>query len=133
MLPSSRLFHWSAVAKHVLLPLLTLVVQLIPAQEYQQQVKRFLGRALALVQLENNKTQAANAVAFNSHCASPDFPLNDLVLIDFPVQSSATGKRSAKLDRFFHGSFQITKARSPDCFNVLELQTNKKWYNIHTS
>lgn len=108
-------------------------VKLIPAQEYQQQVKQFLGRALALVQLENNKTQANNAAIFNSHRVAPNFSLGCLVLIDFPVQSSAVGKRSAKLVRSFRGPFRITKVLSPDRFDVLEIETDKNWYNIHAS
>ncbi|KAG2191102.1 hypothetical protein INT47_005009, partial [Mucor saturninus] len=105
----------------------------IPAQEYKQQVKQFLGRVLALVQLENSKSQANNAAMFYTHHQAPNLSVGDLVLIDFPVQSSAAGKRSAKLVRSFRGPFKVVKVLSTDRFDVLELKNNKNWSNIHAS
>lgn len=109
-------------------------VTTIPVQEYKQQVKEFLGRALAIVQLENDRTRAQNASTYNEHRTSPNLSLGDLVLIDFPVQSSAAGKRSAKLVRSFRGPFKIHKVLSSDRFDVLEIDNNnKKWSNVHAS
>lgn len=108
-------------------------VKSIPAQEYQQQVIQFFGRALALVQLENNATQAKNATSFNEHSQEPGLTLGSLVLIYFPVQTSAAGKRSPKLVRSFLGPFKIVKILSADRFNVLELENNKTWYKVHSS
>lgn len=105
----------------------------ISAQEYKQQVKQFLGHALALVQLENNKSQASKAATFNTHCQAPNLSVGDLGLIDFPVQSSAAGKRSGKLVRSFRGPFKVIKVLSTDRFDVLELENNRNCFNVHAS
>lgn len=89
--------------------------------------------APCLVQLENNRTQAENAVDFNMHRSVLNLTVGDLVLVDFPKQSSTAGKRSGKLVRSFHGLFRIVKLLSPDRYNLLDLETNKAWSNVHAS
>lgn len=107
-----------------------LEVKTITTQEYKQQVRQFLGPALSLVQLEINRTQAKNAIDFKNHHSIPNFAVGDLVLVDFPPQSSAGGKQSGKLVRSFLGPFQVVKLLSSDRYNLLDLETKKDWSNI---
>ncbi|KAG1135854.1 hypothetical protein G6F37_012378 [Rhizopus arrhizus] len=101
--------------------------------EYQQQVKDYLGRAFAIVQLENMHTQAKNAIAYNTHCQKPSFQVGDSVLVYFPVQSNSTMGRSGKLSRCWRGPFLITSILSSDRFDLVELSNMKSWTNVHAT
>lgn len=108
-------------------------VQTIPTGEYDQNMKKHLGRALSLVKAENVRSQADNAINYNIGRTPPSFTSANLVLISFPVQSNAAQDRAAKLVPKFRGPFKIPKTLSTDRFGVVDLNTNKTWTNIHAS
>ncbi|KAG0929312.1 hypothetical protein G6F29_012095 [Rhizopus arrhizus] len=101
--------------------------------EYQQQVKDYLSRAFAIVQLENMHTQAKNAIAYNTHRQKPSFQVGDSVLVYFPVQSNSAMGRSGKLSRCWRGPFLITSILSSDRFDLVELSNMKSWTNVHAT
>ncbi|KAI7895285.1 uncharacterized protein EV154DRAFT_559389 [Mucor mucedo] len=108
-------------------------VQTVPIQDYQVQTKDFLARALAVVQMENRRVQASNAIAYNSQRTAPTFEENDLVLVDCPVLSDASKGRAKKLVKKYRGPFQVQEVLSQDSYNVLEVSNQKLLKNVHAA
>lgn len=108
-------------------------VKTIPIEEYQIQTNDFLARAYNIIKLENIKSQASNAIKYNSKRVAPSFVLDELVLVDCPVLSKAAVGRAKKLVKKFRGPFRIVEVLSTDRYNVLELANSKKMQNVHAT
>ncbi|KAG0755733.1 hypothetical protein G6F57_013048 [Rhizopus arrhizus] len=108
-------------------------VKSIPIQEYQIQSKDFLARAFNIIQMENTRAQASNALVFNKQRQEPTFAVNDLVLVDCPVLSNASLGRAKKLVKRFRGPFRVSEILSTDRYNVQDITSKKQLKNVHAS
>ncbi|KAG1061112.1 hypothetical protein G6F41_012434 [Rhizopus arrhizus] len=108
-------------------------VKTIPIQEYRAQSKDFLTRAFSIIQMENTRSQASNALAYNEDRQAPTFLVNDLVLVKCPVLSNVALGRAKKLVKPFRGPFRISEVLSTDRYNVQDVVNKKEMKNIHAS
>lgn len=108
-------------------------VKTIPIEEYHIQAKDFLARAFNIIHRENTRSQASNAIEYNTHRKAPTFAVGDMVLVDFPVLSKASVSRAKKLVKKFRGPFRIVEVLSTDRYNVLEVSNSKPIQNVHAT
>ncbi|OAD74804.1 hypothetical protein PHYBLDRAFT_144162 [Phycomyces blakesleeanus NRRL 1555(-)] len=99
---------------------------------YHSSIKEMLSHAHSLIQLENLRSQAGNAITYNQHCTAPNFVIGNQVLIKFPILSNAAAGRSAKLSPSLHGPFLVVRSIGADRFDLLDPVSNKKHTNIHS-